>query len=32
MALKHPKAAGRRAGDHAAAPLFGLEPGRLSHH
>ncbi len=32
MALKHPKAPGRLAGDYEAAPLFGLEPGRLSRH
>jgi glutamate decarboxylase len=32
MGLMHPKAASRRAGDHARAPLFGLEPGRLSRH
>jgi glutamate decarboxylase len=32
MALKHPKAAGPRRGNHAAAPLFGLEPGHLSRH
>jgi glutamate decarboxylase len=32
MALKHPKAPGRRASDRDCAPLFGLEPGRLSRH
>jgi glutamate decarboxylase len=32
MALKHPKTAGRQRGNHAAAPLFGLEPGQLSRH
>jgi glutamate decarboxylase len=32
MALKHPKTAGRRTGNHARAPLFGLEPGQLSRH
>jgi len=32
MALKHPKAPGRRASDKDCAPLFGLEPGRLSRH
>jgi glutamate decarboxylase len=32
MGLKHPSAASRRTGEHEAAPLFGLEPGRLSRH
>jgi glutamate decarboxylase len=32
MALKHPRTAGRRTSNHARAPLFGLEPGRLSRH
>jgi glutamate decarboxylase len=30
MALKHPKATSRRTSDRECAPLFGLEPGRLS--
>jgi len=32
MALKHPKASSRRTSDRDCAPLFGLEPGRLSRH
>jgi glutamate decarboxylase len=32
MALKHPKAPARTASDEDCAPLFGLEPGRLSRH
>ncbi len=32
MALKHPKAPSRPAGDLAVAPLFGLEPGRIPRH
>jgi glutamate decarboxylase len=32
MALKHPKAPGRQADERDHAPLFGLEPGRLSRH
>lgn len=32
MALKHPKAPGRQAGERDHAPLFGLEPGSGFHH
>ena len=32
MGLKHPKAHGRPAHDHATAPLFGLEPGTIPRH
>src|SRR6266702_6185960 len=32
MALKHPRAPGRPSRDHAAAPLFGLEPGTIPRH